>query len=153
MTTYPLLYKFFHWVHVGQVKAGVGVRGRGLLYDDKDGWWLTGVDAGGITAEGTSPVEALGNFRIAFGQVIDELATQAPSFEQFKIEVLEFFGEVNNPAEIDWTERRAEIRANGLPHLTPVMNMRQVTEDFEPVVEVIENAPSEGVIDSVEVAA
>ena len=153
MTTYPLLFKFFHRVHVGQIRAGVGVQGRGLLYDDKGGWWLTGVDAGGITADGTNPVEALGGFRITFGQVIDELATQASSFEQFKVEVLKFFGDVNNLVERDWTERRAEIRANGLPQLTPVMNMRQVTEDFEPVVAVIENAPSEGVIDSVEVAA
>jgi hypothetical protein len=121
MTRYPLLFGFRDLVAGKGYVAGVSIsNGRALLVDEGDGFWMYGVNPGGVAAGGKSAGEAQAEFRTAYKSVLFDLAEEAPSFEVFKAEVERFFRETNNPTLAEWVEaveevRRGQIEADWLP--------------------------------------
>src|SRR5262245_11297759 len=103
MTRYPLLFGFRDLVAGNGYVAGVGItNGRALLVDEGDGFWMYGVNPGGVAAGGKSLGEAQAEFRTAYKSVLFDLAAEARSFEAFKAEVERFVQETNNPTLAEW---------------------------------------------------
>jgi hypothetical protein len=111
MTRYPLLFGFRDLVAGNGYVAGVAIsNGRALLVDEGDGFWMCGVNPGGLAAGGKGVGDAQSEFRAAFKSVLFDIAEEAPSFEAFRIEVEQFFLETNKPTLLEWDEAVAEVR-------------------------------------------
>lgn len=111
MTRYPLLFGFRDLVAGNGYVAGVAIsNGRALLVDEGDGFWMYGVNPGGLAAGGKDLGEAQSEFRTAFKSVLFDIAAEAQTFETFRTEVERFFRETNDPTLLEWNEAVAEVR-------------------------------------------
>jgi len=111
MTHYPLLFGFRDLVAGRGFLAGVAVNGRALLVHDDDlGYWMYGVNPGGLAAGGVDVGEAQHSFRETYRTVLFDIAEDANSFEEFKAEVHRFFDEAGGFLS-DWTDAVSEVRA------------------------------------------
>jgi hypothetical protein len=114
MTQYPILFGFRDLVAGNGFAAGVGVNGRALLVDEGDGFWMYGVNPGGLAAGGTNHGEAQAEFRQGYRSVLFDIATQAADFESFRREVQSFFQETNESTEREWNAALAEVRKGNI---------------------------------------
>ena len=110
MTHYPLLYGFNNLIAGNGFFAGVSLNGRALLVDEGDGFWMYGVNPGGIAAGGATPGEAQSEFRLMYTSVLFDIAAEAGSFEEFKMRIDEFFSETNQPTAAEWNAAVEEVR-------------------------------------------
>ena len=110
MTRYPLLLGFRDLIAGNGYVAGVALAGRALLVDEDDGFWMYGVNPGGIAAGGKTHSEAQAEFRQGYKSVLFDLAAQASDFADFRRQALAFFEETNEPTEREWLEAVAEVR-------------------------------------------
>src|SRR5215210_8145215 len=111
MTRYPLLFGFRDLIAGNGYIAGVALsNGRAVLVDEGDGFWMYGVNPGGLAAGGESLGRAQSEFRSAYKSGLFDIAAEAQSFEAFKAEVERFFRETNNPTLVEWDEAVAEVR-------------------------------------------
>ena len=98
MTRYPLLLGFRDLVAGNGYIADIALsNGRALLVDEGDGFWMYGVNPGGMAAGGASLGEAQAEFRTAYKSVLFDIAAEAESFEAFKAEVERFLTENEQP--------------------------------------------------------
>lgn len=104
MTRYPILFGFRDLIAGNGFVAGVGVNGRVLLVDEDDGYWMYGVNPGGLSAGGATAPEAQAEFRVIYRSVLFDIAAEATDFESFKSEVERFFSETNEPTKAEWDE-------------------------------------------------
>ncbi len=110
MTRYPLLFGFRDLIAGKGFVAGVTLRGRALLADEGDGFWMYGVNPGGLAAGGKTPGEAQAEFRQGYRSVLFDIAAQAGDFADFRQQAIAFFQETNRPTEREWEEAVAEVR-------------------------------------------
>jgi hypothetical protein len=110
MTRYPILFGFRDLVAGNGFAAGISVNGRALLVNEGDGFWMYGVNPGGLAAGGTSHGEAQAEFRQGYRSVLFDIAIQAADFDSFRREVRSFFQETNESTEQEWNEALAEVR-------------------------------------------
>lgn len=109
MTRYPILFGFRDLIAGNGFVAGVTVNGRALLVDEGDGYWMYGVNPGGVAAGGATATEAQSEFRVAYRSVLFDIAAEAMDFATFRTEVERFFNETNEPTKAEWDE--AELAA------------------------------------------
>jgi hypothetical protein len=123
---FPLLFFYSHLIAgpaAGGFLARVIARGRVLMTGERDGeFWFYGVNPGGIAGGGASPDEAHLQFKENYRAVLNDLASEAGSFGEFRSAVTEFFNETNIPNEADWTNAVREVREKGLS----LPNMKKV---------------------------
>ena len=81
MTRYPLLLGFRDLIAGNGFVASVALNGRALLVDEDDGFWMYGVNPGGLAAGGSTAAEALAEFRKDYRLVLFDIATEAEGFE------------------------------------------------------------------------
>jgi hypothetical protein len=110
MTKYPVLFGFRDLVAGNGFVAGVAVHGRALLVDEGDGFWMYGVNPGGLAAGGKGHGEAQAEFRQGYRSVLFDIAAQATDFDSFRRLVLSFFDETNEPTRQEWGEALAGVR-------------------------------------------
>ncbi len=111
MTHYPLLFGFRDLVAGRGFLAGVAVHGRALLMQDDDlGYWMYGVNPGGLAAGGADVGEAQRSFRETYRTVLFDISEDANSFEDFEKEVHRFFDETGGWLS-DWTDAVNEVKA------------------------------------------
>ena len=91
------------------------VNGRAVCSDEPDGVWMYGVNPGGMAARGDDADEARKEFRKAFSEILEDLANEAASFQEFKALVDQFFGDTNPGYETDWVDGVKAVR-NDLLH-------------------------------------
>jgi hypothetical protein len=111
MTRYPILFGFRDLIAGNGFVAGVGVNGRALLVDEDNGYWMYGVNPGGLAAGGATPAEAQAEFRVIYRSVLFDAAAEAVDFASFKSEVESFFNETNEPTKVEWDEAVQEVRS------------------------------------------
>ena len=104
MTRYPILFGFQDLIAGNGFVAGVTVNGRALLVDEEDGYWMYGVNPGGIAASGATASEAQAEFRVIYRSVLFDAAAEAVDFASFRSEVERFFSETNEPTKTEWDE-------------------------------------------------
>lgn len=111
MTRYPILFGFRDLIAGNGFVAGVAVNGRALLVDEGDGYWMYGVNPGGVAAGGATASEAQSEFRVAYRSVLFDIASESADFAAFRTEVERFFSETNEPTKTEWDEAVSEVRS------------------------------------------
>ncbi|RPH54376.1 hypothetical protein EHM82_06955 [bacterium] len=110
VTCYPLLFGFKDLIAGNGFFAGVTVAGRALLADEGGGFWMYGVNPGGVAAGGATAAEAQAEFRRMYTSVLFDIAAEAASFEELKAEVEQFFHATNEPTAVEWETAVADVR-------------------------------------------
>lgn len=111
MTHYPLLFGRRELVEGNGFIARVALHGRLLLTEEGNESWVEGVNPGGVAARGDSPGQALAEFCSEYRVVLFDIAADARSFEEFKIEVERFFNDTSPTAEREWKAAVEAVRA------------------------------------------
>ena len=111
MAMYPLLFTFVDKVEGNGFLADIRVHGRLLAAQEEDGWWMYGVNPGGLAACGDTRAAAYTEFRKTLMKVLFDIATEARDFYAFRTAAKKFFDEVNEPNLKDWEQARADVKA------------------------------------------
>ena len=149
MTHFPVLFSFRDLIAGNGFVASIDLSGRALLVDEEDGFWMYGVNPGGLAAGGATPGEVLSEFRSMYRSVLFDIAIEATSFEDFQRDVQQFFEATNEATAKDWEaavaavrsglvdadwlpKRRAEstlaVKIHKLEHPTPAANLLDEAE-------------------------
>lgn len=116
MTSYPVLFGYRDVVTGRNFVAFIKADGRALLAKENDGYWLFGVQPGGLSAGGKEVSEASREFKMRYLSVLFDIAEEAASFEAFKSEVEQFFGQTSASTQMEWEEAHARVRSGELSH-------------------------------------
>ena len=111
MSQYPLLFTYRDILLGDGFVAGVEIKGRSLMVQEDDGYWIYGVSPGGIAAGGESQKEAAEEFRSMYRTVLFDIAAEATTYEQLRSEVEAFFQNRNEAFEGDWWGAVSQVRA------------------------------------------
>ena len=115
MKNYPLLFTYRDVVQGKGFTSQVAGHGFVLLSIEPDeGFWMYGVIPGAIAAFGATPDEAHTSFRIAYREIINQIAEESSDFADFRSKAETFFTETNTPNRADWDEALALVRANNV---------------------------------------
>src|SRR5690349_16238262 len=115
MPQYPIFFTLTHDVRGQAFSARVLTRGRALITFEDGQWWCSGVNPGGMTAEGETPVQAFAHFRGDLGLIYADLAAEAPSCKAFVDVVRSFVDQTNQRNLEEWKTARDRIRAGEKP--------------------------------------
>lgn len=121
----------------GFVVDVVARHGRALCVQESDGFWMYGVNPGAMAASGDTPDEAHSEFRSLFSAILNDLAHEAESFEQFRALVTEFFEDTNPGHEREWFSaveavRSRKVDAPGIPRV-PAETPREIVVSMKRV--------------------
>jgi hypothetical protein len=111
MTKYPLLFTYRDKLDVRGSQVEVTVHGQVLAVHEAEGWWFYGVRPGDLAESGATSGEAQSAFRMAFSEVLLDIAASAPSTAAFRDEVHAWFDAVNQPVHEGWLAAVDEVRA------------------------------------------
>ncbi len=113
MDSYPLLFTIRELISGNGFLAGVVGQGRCLMVNEgpEEGWWLYGVQPGGLAASGQNAQEAHLKFIVALRNLFADLASQSPDFNSFSGSARSFFCEIDTEDEARWKAGVAEVRA------------------------------------------
>ncbi len=138
---YPILFRFsdrFRFAGNGY-SVWVKMFGRALLTEEQDGFWMYGVNPGGMAACGATEREAMNEFRQAYTAVMEDIVEESLSFEALQAEVHRFCGDDSDTGL--WFEAVAEISAGAeAPDWLP-----RDRAETQPGVEVCIDAPKPNV--------
>ena len=108
---YPLLCGFREHAMGKNFIVAVAASGRALAVEEPEGgWWIYGVNPGGISASGQTLQDAHAQLRETFHQYLLDVADEAANFDTFCSEVRRFFLATNRPTEEEWNDAVAEVR-------------------------------------------
>ena len=119
-TAIPLLLNFREVLFGhGAVVEVHAVNGRALCVHESDGYWIYGVNPGGMAAFGDDAVSARREFRLAFSGILREIGKECDSFEDFATAIKAFFEDTNRGYDLAWREavngvRQGRIQVDGL---------------------------------------
>jgi hypothetical protein len=121
------------------------INGHALCAREADGFWMYGVNPGGMAARGDDVDSARGAFRSTFSDVLKDLASEAGTFEEFKALVVAFFDDTNIGFAREWAQavqavRNREIDAGDIPRL-PAESPREIRVEVKQVVSARDNEP------------
>jgi len=140
----PLLFTYRDTLFGNGFVVEVRARnGRALCAREPDGFWMYGVNPGGMAAVGENPDSAHAAFRRTFSNILVDLAFETPSLEAFRGAVQKFFDETNDGYEPEWLEavqavRDHKITAVGIPQ-APADSPRAIAVTIKQVVRVEDN--------------
>lgn len=123
MAHFPILFGFRDLVAGKGFLAGVAVSGRALLQgDEENGYWMHGVNPGGLSAGGVDIGAAQRAFRDTYRTILFDISADAGEFGEFKSEVERFFHETSERLLSEWEEavewvRADDIHVEGLPRV------------------------------------
>ena len=123
MLGYPLIFKLTHEIPSGNFTARVVIQGRALMVQEDGEWWCHGVEPGGLTEHGEQPVPAYVAFKAALGEILDDFAEQAKTFDDFAAAIKSFVGEASD--EERWEEARRQIQDGKAEIEEPFKAMRR----------------------------
>ena len=152
MTHYPLLFGFRDLIAGNGFVAGVDLSGRAVLVDEGDGFWMYGVNPGGVAAGGGTPGEAQSEFRSAYRSVLFDIAAEAKDYDDFEREVKSFVTATNKPTEAEWDEAVSEVR-QGKVDADWLPKRRAESRIGVQIVLLDHPAPSANLLDEAELAA
>jgi hypothetical protein len=118
---YPLVFSFRNLIAGNGYLAAVAMHGRVVLAEgiaaaeggDQE-TWMYGVQPGDIAGGAQEKTVAFAAFKKNYGDVLQDIAAEATSFEEFKTKATEFFNEVNEPNLADWERALLNVRAGNL---------------------------------------
>ena len=119
----PLLFSYrdvlFGNGFVAEVRAQ---QGRALCVRETDGFWMYGVNPGGMAAFGSDAEGAHAAFRSTFSRILKDLALEAHSFDEFHVLARHFFDETNAGYEPEWYDAVQAVRNHEVGADLPTMS-------------------------------
>jgi len=107
----PLLFSYRDTLFGNGFLVEVQIQnGRALGVQEADGFWMYGINPGGMAASGTDLDTAHAAFRKTFSDMLVGLAIECDSFETFQAAVDVFARETNAGFEPDWESAVAAVR-------------------------------------------
>lgn len=110
MADYPLVFRLTHEIRCTHLSARVVSMGRSLMVYEEGEWWCHGVDPGGLTEAGANPGHAWAAFKAALGGILNDLASEADSFDSFAEAVRGFMRDRDDSEAERWDAARKLIR-------------------------------------------
>lgn len=107
----PLLVRFEDAVGGSGFSANVKCRGRALLIKEDDGFWMYGVNPGALAESSQTEDETYLKFRRAHTQALNEFASEANGFNDFKTQVKKFFETCDKGTSDEWMQAVLDVRA------------------------------------------
>jgi hypothetical protein len=138
MNVFPLIYGFRELVAGAGFVAGVTVDGCALLKKEEDGWWLYGVQPGGIAERGDTEYEAYLRFKQSFREVLADSAALYESFDAFKEDLEKLAAQVNGARATEWNATRQAVRNGELKPEGTLADLPRVTADVHVGIRVIQ---------------
>lgn len=129
MERYPVFLNFKELIAGKKFLAGIVGRIRAVVVKEDGKHWFYGVNPGGIDDGGTTLDEAQFRFRDSFKKVLQEIAQDAQSFDEFKAEVRKFIEETDEAEEKDWLEARKAIREGSVKPGEQFSSLPRIEED------------------------
>lgn len=113
MDAYPLLFTIRELISGNGFLAGVKGQGRCLMVKEgeEEGWWLYGVQPGGIAEVGQTPPEAHLRFVVALRNALADMAAQSADFDSFRESAHSFFCEIDKEDAARWSAGVAAVRS------------------------------------------
>ncbi len=110
---YPLLFTIRELISGNGFLAGVIGQGRCLMTNEgeEEGWWMYGVQPGGIAESGQTPQETHLRFVVALRNALADMAAQSPSFDVFRESARSFFCEIDCEDDERWKAGVAKVRS------------------------------------------
>ena len=146
MKRYPLLFTFHDKVSGNGFLADVEARGKALMVDEGDGFWMYGVNPGGLAEGGESMPDAYWKFREDYRKVLYDIAHEAATFADFRREVEKVFNDTNNPVLQEWDEAVTDVRAGRVN--APLPKQPAESERLIRVTQKLKQLPSDNIPDS-----
>ena len=109
--------------------ARVTARGRALVVNEGDGWWLYGVEPGGMAASGDTAPEVHIRFRQAFTKILFDVASEAQDYQEFEQRDRAFFHEVDDAEGARWEHALAALRSGKLVPEKPIDSLPRKSAD------------------------
>lgn len=144
---YPLLFRITHEVRCGAFEGKVVTDGRVLVAFEDGEWWCHGVEPGGMTECGKTPLGAFKAFRDAYCSVLSDLTEDCDGADRFMAEVKAVF--IRDQVEAERWSRAAEAMRSGAEHddeevkQLPRMGPRDSKLSFEYIEHVVASATHE----------
>lgn len=111
MKMFPLVTQFRDLIAGNGFLAHVLIDGRALLVIEDDGDnWVNGVQPGGVAGGASDASTALNEFKTRYQSVLFDIAGEAATFDDFKLQVQEFFDCIDATDEAAWTSALDTIR-------------------------------------------
>ena len=117
MGEYPLIFTFNEAIVVKNTETKTGyflfVNGRAnalMTMEETGGYWLNGVQPGGMSEYGKTVKEALYNYKTAFRNILLDIASYSANDDDFKKEVVDFFDAIDKKELKSWEEARKIIK-------------------------------------------
>ena len=129
VSEYPLVFTYQRIVFGRGFVAEVRAKGHILAVKEDKQWWIYGVQPGGIAASGTTPREALEDFRTGYEGVLHEIGRDAEDFAAFEKKIHEFFYTVDSD-EARWN--RAAAALVGRRRLDPAVEALHLPQEDDP---------------------
>lgn len=105
---YPILYSFAETVYGERLGAAVTVHGRALLTEGADGWWMSGVQPGGLAGNGGTKGDAYLAFRKNLHFILSDILEESKNVPDFEAKVAEFFQDADWITGKEWEETVCE---------------------------------------------
>lgn len=110
MDAYPLIFRFSSVVANDRFRARLRGTGRALAVFEDGEWWCAGVEPGGLTEAGASPVDAYLGFRRTLEEILQQLAEDSDSVQVFTERVGEFFLRADQHDRRRWMDAVEALR-------------------------------------------
>ena len=136
MQSYPLIYRFSAVIVNDRFRAQLRGTGHALAVFEDDRWWCSGVEPGGLLEPGTGPVSAYLGFRKTLGQILEQLAEDSASVEDFTARAGRFFAEPDPGERERWLEAVDTLRQDGSRLTDDVARLPRQAAATRPQVEV-----------------
>jgi hypothetical protein len=132
MKAYPLIFKFTRPIKTDNYHVVVSTRGRILMKQEFEKWWVYGVAPGGLAESGESPKEAYFNFMNSFWEIIQDISCEQQDYFSFMNDTNSFIKTASHPEEEEWQEARNTVRSNQMESDDPFNDLEKITRESYP---------------------
>jgi len=137
MSSYPLFFTFKHVIQGDDFRAIIEAKGKALMVNEDDKWWIYGVKPGGTAAHGASLTEGLSNFHTTFKNVLLDIASESQSAYRFKLEARDFFDSVDEEELKTWETARNKLRSEKIACPKDIDALKRETSDPDCSIDII----------------
>ncbi|MDA8272368.1 MAG: hypothetical protein M0Z72_01330 [Deltaproteobacteria bacterium] len=153
MGIYPLIFTFNEAVVIKNVKSNKGyflfVNGRGkalMTKEETGGYWINGVQPGGMSEGGKTVKEALCNFKTAFHNILLDIASYSADNNDFKKELTDFFDDIDGNELKLWQETRKKVKRGSIEIEDDISLLKKETGKIKTYISVSLMAEAKGMV-------